>query len=81
MRPTAWWRRLALLVPLFLTIPLTCCATRTIVTTISPKAAIKKTVCESFAVIRYSGTGDSPETVIQIRQHNAALRSYRCEAK
>lgn len=34
-----------------------------------------KVACEAFAIISYSAKSDTPETVKEIRQHNAAYRA------
>ena len=39
----------------------------------------KRVICESFSPITYSGKGDTPATVKQVREHNAALRAYGCK--
>jgi hypothetical protein len=41
-------------------------------------AAISRAVCGSFNRITYSGKDDSPLTIRQIREFNAAWRSYGC---
>ena len=41
-------------------------------------AAISRAVCGSFPKITYSGKRDTPETVRQVREFNAARRSYGC---
>lgn len=42
-------------------------------------SAAKTIVCQSFGPIRFSGKGDTPDTVRQVREHNAALRSFGCD--
>lgn len=42
------------------------------------KEELKKTVCDNFCIIRYSGSKDTPQTVEAVRAHNAALRSFKC---
>lgn len=36
-------------------------------------------VCDSFGPITFSGKNDTPETVRQVRSHNAAWASYGCK--
>ena len=53
-------------------------------TTIKPSAqelssVAKKVICGSFAPITYSGKSDTPATIKQVREHNAALRAYGCK--
>jgi hypothetical protein len=42
-------------------------------------AAAKRIVCDSFDGITFSGKKDTPETVRQIRRHNAARKAYGCK--
>ena len=50
-----------------------CSTTPTTATPPNFKASIQKTVRESIKPITFSGSRDAPETVRQIREHNAAL--------
>jgi hypothetical protein len=61
------WRKHNLLVPLFGMILAACQGT--------PITVIVDTSCQNFQIITFSATGDTPETVQQIREHNAAWRS------
>ena len=45
-----------------------CAATQTIETTVSSH-------CRAYCEIQYSASQDTPETVVQIREHNAAYRA------
>lgn len=36
---------------------------------------VTDTACTAFTPIRYSSLGDTPDTVTQVRQHNAAWSS------
>jgi hypothetical protein len=52
--------------------------------TIKPSAAqiesaAKSVVCDSFKPVRFSKKGDTPETIKQIRENNAALSSFGCK--
>lgn len=42
------------------------------------EANARKMICGSFETIRFSKSGDTPATVKAIREHNAALASYKC---
>jgi hypothetical protein len=52
--------------------------------TIKPSAAqidsaAKRIVCDSFKPIYFSKKGDSPDTIKQIRENNAAWQSFGCK--
>lgn len=42
------------------------------------RSELKKTVCNNFCIIRYSGSKDTLQTIEAVRAHNAALRSFKC---
>lgn len=42
------------------------------------ESAVKTVVCDSFSPIKFRGKTDTPETVKQVREHNAALGSFKC---
>jgi hypothetical protein len=42
------------------------------------KLKVRESVCKNFCSIRYSGTKDSPETVMAARKHNSTLSAYKC---
>ena len=43
------------------------------------QSSVSSTVCNSFKIIKFSGPSDTPATVKQVREHNAALRSFGCK--
>jgi hypothetical protein len=43
------------------------------------EATARKVVCGSFNPITYSAKHDTPETIRQVRAHNAAYGTFRCQ--
>jgi len=82
--PSSWSRARLLLAPLCPLILAACFLTpSTGMKTIKPNRAqletsTRKVVCGSFKPITYSAKRDTPETVRQVRGHNAALGSFKC---
>lgn len=79
------WSRARLLLAHLCPLILTACilTDSTGITTIKPsraqlELAQRKVVCSAFKPITYSAKRDTPETVRQIRGHNAALGSFKC---
>lgn len=66
------WTRLKQLGALSITLPMLSCVTLTTGTDAS---------CRAFQIITFSGQHDTPETVAQVREHNAAWRAVCPEKK
>lgn len=54
--------------------------------TIKPSAmelqgAVREAVCDSFRPITFSGKHDTPDTVKEVREHNAALGAFKCASR
>ena len=67
------------LVLLLLTMTTACSVTRGIgIGRTDLTAELNRAVCGSFRPISFSARNDTRETIKQVREHNAALESFRC---